>query len=199
MASSVFSRAQCWVLAVSLVGVWFLLQPGRSYACSCQPPGAPSEELVNATAVFMGEAVSVREFPRIFGTWGSSDPTTVRFKVKTVWKGADFQTRYITTARSGASCGYTFAEGTEYVVYSHNGFNVSLCSRTRPLSEATRDLADLGQGTIPAVGTIAPISYLFAFLAGYGGGLFSVLLIMVLMTMGMITWLVLHKRRSAVQ
>lgn len=121
MASPVFFRTLRWVLIVSLVGVWFPLQPMRSYAYSCQTPGSPSEELTKAAAVFMGEAASVREFPRIFGIWGSTDPTTVRFKVKNAWKGAESHTRFVTTARSGASCGYTFVEGTEYVVYSPNG------------------------------------------------------------------------------
>ncbi len=40
-------------------------------------------------------------------------------------------------------------ERTEYVVYSRDGFNVGLCSRTRPLSEASMDLADLATGQAP--------------------------------------------------
>ena len=199
MASPVFSRALRWSLTVSLIGAWFPLHPTRTWACSCQTPGPPSKELERAAAVFMGEAASVREFPQIFGVSGNTDPTTVRFKVKTVWKGAESHTRYVNTARNGASCGYTFIEGTEYVVYSPNGSYVSLCSRTRPLSEASKDLADLGQGSTPAVGTIAPMSFVFAFLAGFRGGLSSVLLILVMMTAGVIEWIGLRglrKRRS---
>ena len=195
MTSLVFPSVLRWVLIVSFVGIWFSLYPTRSYACSCVAPGSPSEELANASAVFMGEAVSVREFPGIFGIRGSMDPTTVKFKVKAVWKGADSQTRYVTTARSEASCGFSFVEGTEYVVYSHNGLDVSLCSRTRPLSKASSDLATFGQGIIPAVGTIAPMSFVIAFLAGLRGGLSLALLILVLMIIG-VTWIVLRDRRK---
>ena len=67
MASLVFPSALRWILIVSFVGFWFSLHPTQSYACSCAGPGSPSEELVNASAVFKGEAVSVREFPGIFG------------------------------------------------------------------------------------------------------------------------------------
>ena len=209
MASLVFSRVLRWFLIVSYVGFWFSLHPTRSYACSCAGPGSPSEELENASAVFKGEAVSVREFPGIFGIRGSMDPTTVKFRVKAVWKGADSQTRYVTTARSEASCGFSFVEGTDYVVYSHNGLDVSLCSRTRPLSEAPSDLATFGQGITPAVGTIAQMSFVVAFLAGLRGGLslallilasyfeeFTLaLLILVLMIIG-VPWIVLRDRRK---
>lgn len=67
------------------------------------------------------------------------------------------------------------------------------------MSKAYSDLADLGQGTTSAVGTIAPMSFVFAFQAGFRGGLSSVLLILALMTMGVITRIGLRglrKRRS---
>ncbi len=135
------------ILLVLLFGFWLSLPPTWSFACSCPEPGPPLEEREKATTVFRGEVVSVREFPILFGIWGSRDPTTIKFKVQTAWKGAAYPTRYVTTARSGASCGYPFVAGTEYVVYSQRGWQVSLCSRTRPLTEAAQDMVDLGPGT----------------------------------------------------
>ena len=146
-------------LIAPLIGVWLVLHPAPSYACSCVPPGPPSEELAKSTAVFMGQVASVRESDRGLLGWSSSDPTTVEFDVRTVWKGSNYQTIYLTTARSSASCGFTFIEGVVYVVYSRDGSTVSLCSRTRTRSEAAHDLAemaDLRTGRLPAQGASAP-------------------------------------------
>ncbi len=155
-------------LLVLLFGLWLALPPTQSFACSCVEPGPPLEERAKAAVVFQGEAVSVREFPAIFGFTGSTDPTTITFKVQTVWKGAAYPTRYVTTARSGSSCGYPFVAGTEYVVYTllGLGWHVGLCSRTRPLSQASRDLADLGPGTPPSLWNRATLSFLVLLLMG---------------------------------
>ena len=63
---------------------------------------------------------------------------------------------FLTTAQLSASCGFTFVKGEEYVVYSRDGSTVSLCSRTRPLSEAQHDLVELGKGQVPTLVTTAP-------------------------------------------
>ena len=143
-------------LIISLLAVWLLLQPERSYACSCIWPDSPSEELANSAAVFMGRVVSVREFERRDNTANSLDPTTTEFNVQTVWKGSNYGTMFLTTKRDGSSCGFRFREGETYVVYSHDGSTVNICSRTRRLSDAALDLAELGERRMPAEGTIAP-------------------------------------------
>ena len=143
-------------LIVPLISFWILLHPEQSYACSCVTPGSTSEELATSAVVFVGRVVSVREFERDDGLIGSTDPTTIEFAVSTVWKGPSYETMYLTTARLGASCGFTFVEGEQYVVYSRNGSTVSLCSRTRSLSEAQHDLVELGKGQAPIPGSIAP-------------------------------------------
>ena len=153
------------ILLVLLFGFWLSLPPKWSCACSCAEPGPPLEEREKAAVVFRGEVVSVREFPILFGTWGSRDPTTIKFKVQTAWKGVAYPTRYVTTARSGSSCGYPFVAGTEYVVYSRLGWQVSLCSRTRPLAEAAQDMVDLGPGTPPSSWNRATLSLLVLLLA----------------------------------
>lgn len=143
-------------LILLLIGLWASMNPQQVSACSCVRPGSPSEELANSEAVFRGTVTSVREFERGDGTWSSMDPTTVEFDVTTVWKGSLHQTMAFTTARSSASCGFTFEEGVEYMVYSWDGSGVSLCSRTRSVSEAQDDLKELGEGSAPGPVRVGP-------------------------------------------
>ena len=181
---------------VLLVGLWLVTRPEPSNACSCIDPGPPSAAMAGSAAVFRGKVVSIREFDRGDGSWGTDDPTTVEFDVKTVWKGPNHQTLYLTTARSGASCGFTFIEGTEYVVYSRDGATVSLCSRTRALSEAADDLAELGEGQTPAPGTVAPTPDVSGHRSGGGCGLTPHTTdASFVWLMGVIAWLGLRKRR----
>ncbi len=106
MATHVVSLARRLVLIILVVGIWYAVHPPRSIiACSCPGPGSPSEELAKAAVVFRGEVVAVHKFSGDDGAWSSREPVIVKFKVKTVWKGAAYQTRYIITSRSGASCG----------------------------------------------------------------------------------------------
>ena len=136
------------ILSLSLLG--FFTSTQQALACSCVPPDPPLNELARSAAVFSGKVIQVREFhdPNTT-TISSTDPTTVEFEVDTVWKGTSYETVYLTTARSGGSCGFTFVEGEEYIVYSHDGSNVSLCSRTSILSQAHDDLEELGEGRAP--------------------------------------------------
>ena len=144
-------------LIASLVGASLMMAPGPALACSCVRPGTPSEELAKSAVVFAGKALSVREYERKGDIVSGMDPTTVEFEVSRIWKGDSYQTVYLATARSGASCGFTFVEGEDYLVYSVNGTQVSLCSRTRELSRAAEDLSVLGEGSSPPAGTIGPI------------------------------------------
>ena len=197
MASTFGSIVIRVALIVPLIGVWLTTHPERSYACSCVTPGSPSEELAKSTAVFMGQVVSVREFDRGNDIMSSTDPTTVEFEVTTIWKGPSSTTMFLTTARFGASCGFTFVKGEKYVVYSQDGSTVSLCSRTRMVSKATDDLAALGKGHVPAPGTTAPTPDLSEYQTGGGWGLWPhTTVVLVVGLMGGIAWLGLRKQRS---
>ncbi len=142
------------MLRIALLAALFIALPvsnlGQVYACSCVVPGTPSEELANSSLVFSGSAVSVREDQPFLGIdrLPANGQTTVEYKIDTVWKGNINikETMTLETARYGASCGFTFVEEEEYIVYSRDGKTVSLCSRTRSLSDAQEDLAALGEG-----------------------------------------------------
>ena len=151
-------------LLVPLIGLWFILHPERSYACICVPPlspdydDSPSGERARSAAVFMGKVVSIRDFEPDEHDFAQS---IIEFDVKTVWKGFAYQTMYLATRSGTGSCGYRFREGTEYVVYSHDGRSAWLCDRILGLWYAADDLAELGEGHVPRAGTIAPtpVSY----------------------------------------
>ena len=154
MASNLGSIIMRLVLIVPLIGLWLMVHPEQSYACSCAPPGSPSEALEGADAVFMGRAVSVKEVEEVYGDRTYVDSLVTEFKVATVWKGPFNQTIYINSGAYGASCGLAFTEGAEYIVYAYHsgrrgGLGTGLCTRTTGLSGAMEDLAGLGQGTAP--------------------------------------------------
>ena len=158
MASRSASIAIRLVLIVPLIGLWYVVHPERSYACSCLEPGSPSEELEEADAVFMGRVVSVREVEKVHGDLTYVDSVITEFDVKTVWKGPVNQTMYID---SGGPCGIGFIEGVEYIVYAYysdhwDGLATGLCTRTTLLSWAMDDLAGLGAGTTPGQVPTAP-------------------------------------------
>ena len=73
----------------------------------------------------------------------------VEFDVTTVWKGSADRSMRLRTAGNGASCGYSFVEGVEYLAYSWNGSSVSLCSRTSPLAQTGDDLVEQRPGPVP--------------------------------------------------
>lgn len=147
-----------------LVGVlWLLGNTGQAYACSCVEPGSPLEELETSAAVFAGQVVSVEGvFDPDAAPYSPEDRTTVEFEVSAVWKGVVHERMYVTTRPDGASCGFTFVEGEEYVVYAHDsaevdgGYGVYLCSRTALLSQAQPDLDALGEGDAPQAGIGGP-------------------------------------------
>ena len=196
--SSMFASVSMIVL---LIGTWILLQPQPGYACSCVEPGPPSEAVENSAAVFTGRVVSVSEFDPGEPFWGGAkiistqDPTTVEILVETVRKGPLYQTRYLTTFRDSASCGFPFVEGVTYVVYSTDGLSTYLCDRTRRLSEATEDIKYLGRGYKPVQGLAAPTPDLSEHRAG-GCGLspHTTELSAIGMVAG-IVWIALRRRR----
>ena len=152
-----------------VVGALLAASPMCVYACSCRPPGTPAEELGRSDAVFQGTVVSVQNPSGPVAS--NADITTVTFNVSKVWKGQITQTGTIVTPGSSASCGVTFEQGVEYVVYgraSEGALTTNLCSRTRAIGDASEDIAALGAGQAPSADPQAPGQ-----LPATGMGLFS--------------------------
>lgn len=129
------------VVVIGLVTV--MIVPFVS-SCSCLE-GSLDGAINSSSLIFSG---TVTEIDTV-----SSHEYAVVFDVETVWKGQRDRHIVVRTARSGASCGYSFVEGESYLVYSDNEtYSVSLCSRTAPLAEAETDLQALGDGDNPDSG-----------------------------------------------
>ncbi len=149
--------------ALVLSMLWFLGDVGQAHACKCVQPGPPAEEMEKFDAVFAGRVVSIEHnFDPNATTLGPGDRTTVGLEVSTVWKGTVHEDMYVTTPPSGESCGITFTEGEEYILYAHDsavldeGYSVNRCSRTALLAEAQADLDAFGDGGAPLSGTAGP-------------------------------------------
>ncbi|GIP40162.1 hypothetical protein J31TS4_34420 [Paenibacillus sp. J31TS4] len=82
------------------------------------------------------------------------------FEVNRVWKGRDDrEVKVYSYDRGQDSCGFTFETGQTYLVYASLGqdklLKTNLCSGNLPVSEAQRDLIQLGTGQSvnPTAGT----------------------------------------------
>lgn len=118
----------------------------KAHACSCSEPRPPGEQFEKSTAVFTDKVVNIET-----GDYSK----TVHFDVERAWKGVAANALALTTAGSGASCGYDFEDGKEYVVYAYGGeesLQAGMCSRTRLFADAYDDLAYLGEGYTPVPG-----------------------------------------------
>lgn len=153
----------------ALLAALLSLRASNSFACTCA--GAPAEVAVERAAhIFAGrvtERLSPSDEDRVRAR-GSAESflsiDMVRWTLAPTasWKGAVADTLYIYSAAEGASCGYTFVVGEEYLVFAFDhskggGIRVAyaggaalpvtvtgLCSGTAPLQRATPALAFLG-------------------------------------------------------
>jgi hypothetical protein len=90
------------------------------------------------------------------GITSSADPVSVTVQVQTAWKGVTTTPVLVQTAASGASCGYHFVTGRQYLIYAYGDgarLGTGLCTRTTVLSQAAADLAYLQ--TVPPL-TVTP-------------------------------------------
>jgi hypothetical protein len=130
-----------------LVGL--LLSSGPSAeACSCLVPGPPSEAFESASAVFVGTVKGVTRTDSNFGE------RIFRLSIEEAFKGVSGAEVEIRTPANSAACGYDFEKGQQYVVYAHirssdDRLVTTICTRTRPVSNAKEDLEylrSLGKG-----------------------------------------------------
>ena len=150
-------RALRVATAVLLTGLCFLISTGVTNACSCGDLPSPAVALGQSAKVFSGKVVHVSD-----GGGTEREPALlsgyilVEFEVYAVWKGQAYATMFVETAWWSGSCGVEFYLGQEWLVYSYDGETTHPCSRTRPLELAQADIDELGEGQVPASGTIEP-------------------------------------------
>ncbi len=136
------------LLATSL----FVFSSNAASACSCIST-TPQQNLKNAGTVFAGRVIDVVDEAELHPE--VSRPLLgfkITFEVSNVWKGQANRQFVVRTSDSSASCGYSFEKGREYLVYASNQgsqLETGLCSGTKSLANARRDLAVLGRGKTP--------------------------------------------------
>ena len=139
------------ILSLFIVVSLLFLNTAIVNACSCAQPSPPKESLEQSCAVFAGRVVDIDVPSGIVNS--SADPVKVTFEVSKIWKGPDYKTLVLTTARDEASCGYSFKQNEEYIIYAYgeeNKLSTDICSRTRLLTNAQEDLQELGEGNLPS-------------------------------------------------
>jgi Prealbumin-like fold domain len=117
-------------------------------ACSCNPDRPTCESFGSASAVFVGKVVGAAQRKtekNEDGTTTTYDVGTIYFAVEEVFSGVQGQERVaIHSGTGGGDCGYWFIRGERYLVYAFGDpqqrLATSICTRTRPVSEADNDL-----------------------------------------------------------
>jgi len=114
----------------------------RADACSCVQQ-SEAQQAARADVVFRG-TVTVIEAPITGFMTSSADPMSIRFAVDAVYKGEATRTYWVSTERSGASCGFDFLVGREYTVFAgvrEDRVHTDICSGTM---QGGRDPASIG-------------------------------------------------------
>lgn len=103
---------------------------GVASACSCKEPPPLDIEYRNTDAVFYGKVVKLEL---------DDNNRTVSASIKTanIFKGAKEEFIRVVTSASGATCGFHFQIGGNYLIYANdsNGtFTTNMCTRTKEFS-----------------------------------------------------------------
>ena len=127
-------------LRFALVGALCAL-PSLAQACSCLAPPAPKVALEKSAAVFVGRVAKVES---------SAGVNTFQFAVSKQWKGVDGSVVSVASNSSSAACGIAFDSDRDYLIYAYkyegdNQLRTNLCTRTKRVSDAAEDLAELGE------------------------------------------------------
>lgn len=120
---------------ISLTVIVFLVGAGSALACSCADR-SDAKHRQAADAVFAGTVVAISD-PNPGPIISSVDPITYTFMVERSAKGVVGAMQEVVSARGGASCGCSFAQGARYVVYAGlegGALRANLCGGTRELT-----------------------------------------------------------------
>jgi hypothetical protein len=128
-----------------------LAVPSRAAACSCIAGIPICQTFWRTPAVFSALVLEVQRdadaAPRTLTN------RTVKLQVEQTWRGGVSGIVEARTGSGGGDCGYDFTPGVRYLVYAErqgDGLSVYSCNRTRPLADASEDLAYLAKAFEPA-------------------------------------------------
>jgi len=144
------------VLLTAAIALLSNVDTHSAHACVCSERPSPAEEFQRSRRVFSGKVVEtyVLDKPEGDEFRYMMDRRTIVYKigVTRVWKGRLNETAYVFGRAVGSSCAMTLDEGPEYLIYGA----LSACGRLGHVPDAKEDLAFLGPGQAPQVGTSEP-------------------------------------------
>ena len=119
-----------------LLGLFLFAATG--YTCTCAYPSF-EEQVSESTAIFSGKVIKIEP--------AGNNQLGVELEIIKNYKGPAEKKFTIRTAESDAACGYSFQLKEAYLVFAtgKESFEVSLCSRTMFLKEASQDLSRLAK------------------------------------------------------
>ena len=142
------------IILVMILSLFPVLFAQSAYACSCAVAPTPRQALREAKAVFIGEVISTEVFD-IKDDFGTQQVVRVRFAVSRFWKGITDSEAIVHTSSHEMSCGFYFEKGKKYLVYAYpdrwklGALETGICSRTREVTNAAKDLRAIGKGNKP--------------------------------------------------
>ena len=128
-----------------LVSLFFLLMvlSSDANACDCVSGGKPCHDYWKAAAVFTGTVIYSSTTTSKRGEYDVRE-RLVRFNIDQAFRGVKGKEVEVRTGLGDGDCGYNFRLGAQYLVYAYGDGDklaTGICSRTRPISEASDDLA----------------------------------------------------------
>ena len=153
-------KATAWAILIGfgLMLATIFIPEQKAYACSCASRGS-LEKLENYAAVFTGTVVGKGGKKR----FAHDTSRKYTFQVDTAWKGVSDSRATVYSLDGGeASCGYSFAKGKRYLVFTYEeqgSLKTNLCSGNLQVEGAAAELERLGPGTkIEGAGGLIPFS-----------------------------------------
>ena len=140
--------------SVALLALLIVVSDARdARACSCMTGTPLCETLWKTPVVFAGEVIDITDVP---GGFDSRLPENrrVTFRVEQSWREDVPREVHVRTGSGGGDCGYPFIKGVRYLVFAHrNGeqLTTTICSPTKPISDAGEDLEYLKTASKPSV------------------------------------------------
>jgi hypothetical protein len=142
------------LILIAVVGLAAVLLAKPAAACSCIQQRPACQAFWDPGAVFVGTVTSIG--PAEKDVDAPFQSRRVRFEIVEPLRGVATSVVDVFTGMGGGDCGYRFVVGQRYLVYAYEAGGARLaagiCSRTRPLSAATEDLAYMR--SLPATGAL---------------------------------------------
>ena len=129
---------------LALVVTFMVFVPRGAHACSCAPGIPVCESFSRTSAVFTAEVLEIKDEPSANPRPGQRPAhRRVTLRVEQTFRGTPATRTEVYTGSDHANCGYPFKRGEKYLVFAselEGRLTVSVCSPTRPLAVASKEL-----------------------------------------------------------